>query len=513
MNRPHLPNQNEFQRVVSSRHFRSTFFLSLIICIVLYTLIGAALINQVSSSVTEKAVETANAVCADMQGTLIGIQSNAVFMGSLTSVQKSVAMEEPELEDYIRISSELSAFSNSLDYESVDIFLLRPQRVYMSRVGMYDFSDYPGQDLIELMESGSIMGSRWLLGREYNRYYGENYPMQVATYLLRLPANATNGSAYIAIHLSYKTVSQIVDARRKPDYGILLSYQGVPIYSTEEGFEGGGDFFEDASNYAVEHGFLEVCSGEGTDVQCAVLVPKSVLWAGIRPYLPAAAGVLAAIFLFSAICAYLYSAALLRPVDRLVRKAGSLVIDPGNEFDQLNSVFDRLSDEVDRVQLQMQRDLPLVREQILLTLLSNYTEVPEDYSEQGITFPHDTFAVVLAALPERVNRPDNTLREPLKMIVRRHVLEKLGSVGRVYSAFGESQSVLFLVNADDSSGMRKQLQRLCKELSQELHEAIAMPVVLSVGICPKGVRVPYQACLQARRAIPFVDGEEGGVYV
>ncbi len=42
MNRPHLPNQNEFQRVVSSRHFRSTFFLSLIICIVLYTLIGAA---------------------------------------------------------------------------------------------------------------------------------------------------------------------------------------------------------------------------------------------------------------------------------------------------------------------------------------------------------------------------------------------------------------------------------------------------------------------------------------
>ena len=89
------------------------------------------------------------------------------------------------------------------------------------------------------------------------------------------------------------------------------------------------------------------------------------------------------------------------------------MIDPGNEFDQLNSVFDRLSDEVDRVQLQMQRDLPLVREQILLTLLSNYTEVPEDYSEQGITFPQNTFAVVLAALAERVNRPDNTLREPL----------------------------------------------------------------------------------------------------
>lgn len=513
MKRLRFPSRAELRRVLSSRHFRSSFCLLLVLCAVLSALIGLGLRRQFTERITEQAVETANAVCADTQSALSAVQSNAVFVASLASVRRAISAPEPDLDLYRALTSDLASFSNTPDYESIDIFLTRPQRVYVSRVGMYEFSDYPGRDLIELIGEESVAGSRWILGRDYNRYYDDRYPQRVATYLLRLPVDSSSGDGFVAIHLSYETLSRAVEARRRPGYGILLSYRGVPIYSTEEGFEGGGDFFEDASNYAVEHGFLEVCSGEGTDVQCAVLVPKSVLWAGIRPYLPAAAGVLAAIFLFSAICAYLYSAALLRPVDRLVRKAGSLVIDPGNEFDQLNSVFDRLSDEVDRVQLQMQRDLPLVREQILLTLLSNYTEVPEDYSEQGITFPHDTFAVVLAALPERVNRPDNTLREPLKMIVRRHVLEKLGSVGRVYSAFGESQSVLFLVNADDSSGMRKQLQRLCKELSQELHEAIAMPVVLSVGICPKGVRVPYQACLQARRAIPFVDGEEGGVYV
>ena len=79
------------------------------------------------------------------------------------------------------------------------------------------------------------------------------------------------------------------------------------------------------------------------------------------------------------------------------------MIDPGNEYDQLNSAFDRLSDEVSRIQRQMQRDLPLVRDQIILTLLGNYTEVPEDYSEQGISFPFDSFAVISASLPERVN--------------------------------------------------------------------------------------------------------------
>lgn len=513
MKRLRFPSRAELRRVLSSRHFRSSFCLLLVLCAVLSALIGLGLRRQFTERITEQAVETANAVCADTQSALSAVQSNAVFVASLASVRRAISAPEPDLDLYRALTSDLASFSNTPDYESIDIFLTRPQRVYVSRVGMYEFSDYPGRDLIELIGEESVAGSRWILGRDYNRYYDDRYPQRVATYLLRLPVDSSSGDGFVAIHLSYETLSRAVEARRRPGYGILLSYRGVPIYSTEEGFEGGGDFLEDAAAWADAHGFFAACSGEGTDVQCAVLVPKSVLWAGIRPYLPAAAGVLAAIFLFSAICAYLYSAALLRPVDRLVRKAGSLVIDPGNEFDQLNSVFDRLSDEVDRVQLQMQRDLPLVREQILLTLLSNYTEVPEDYSEQGITFPHDTFAVVLAALPERVNRPDNTLREPLKMIVRRHVLEKLGSVGRVYSAFGESQSVLFLVNADDSSGMRKQLQRLCKELSQELHEAIAMPVVLSVGICPKGVRVPYQACLQARRAIPFVDGEEGGVYV
>ena len=57
-------------------------------------------------------------------------------------------------------------------------------------------------------------------------------------------------------------------------------------------------------------------------------------------------------------------------------------------------------------------------------------------------------------------------------------------------------------------GIKKELQRLCGELSRELREAIAMPVLLSAGIGPKGVRVPYQAYLQARRAMPFLDEEE-----
>lgn len=513
MKRLRFPSRAELRRVLSSRHFRSSFCLLLVLCAVLSALIGLGLRRQFTERITEQAVETANAVCADTQSALSAVQSNAVFVASLASVRRAISAPEPDLDLYRALTSDLASFSNTPDYESIDIFLTRPQRVYVSRVGMYEFSDYPGRDLIELIGEESVAGSRWILGRDYNRYYDDRYPQRVATYLLRLPVDSSSGDGFVAIHLSYETLSRAVEARRRPGYGILLSYRGVPIYSTEEGFEGGGDFLEDAAAWADAHGFFEACSGGGTEVQCAVLVPKSVLWAGIRPYLPAAAGIFAAAALLSAVCAYFYSAAMLRPVDRLVRRAGSLVSAPGNEYDQLNRVFDRLSDEVDRVQKQMQRDLPLVREQTLLTLLSNYTEVPPDYCEQGLAFPHDTFAVVIAALPERVNRPGNTLREPLKMIVRRHVLEKLTPFGNVRSAFADAQSVLFLVNADDSPDLHRQLQAACRALSQELRESIAMPVLLSVGIGERGMRVPYLVYLQARRAMPFVEGEEGGVYV
>lgn len=508
MKRFSLPHKNEFRRILSSRHFRSALCLSLIICTLLYFLIVAFVVRQLSGTMTDKAVGTANAVCADMQGTLSAIQSNAVSISSLKSVKEIVNLDRPSLDDYVDVSSDLSAFSSTIDYESVDIFLLKPRRVYVSRMGMYEFSDYPGRDLIALIEENSIMGAKWLVGRNYVRYYSEQYPIPVATYLLRLPIDSSNGTGFIAIHLSFETVSRLIEARRQPGYGILLSYQGVPIYSTQKDFQSTGTFFDDANAYASSHGFLSACSGEGTDVQCAVLVPRSMLWDSLMPFLPAAIIVYLALLVLSAVGAYIYSASLLRPVDQLVRKAGSLVIDPGNEYDQLNSAFDRLSDEVSRIQRQMQRDLPLVRDQIILTLLGNYTEVPEDYSEQGISFPFDSFAVISASLPERVNEPGNTLREPLKMIVRRHSLEKLAPLGRVYSAFGESQNVLFLINMDYTPGIKKELQRLCGELSRELREAIAMPVLLSAGIGPKGVRVPYQAYLQARRAMPFLDEEE-----
>ena len=508
MKRFSLPHKNEFRRILSSRHFRSALCLSLIICTLLYFLIVAFVVRQLSGTMTDKAVGTANTVCADMQGTLSAIQSNAVSISSLKSVKEIVNLDRPSLDDYVDVSSDLSAFSSTIDYESVDIFLLKPRRVYVSRMGMYEFSDYPGRDLIALIEENSIMGAKWLVGRNYVRYYSEQYPIPVATYLLRLPIDSSNGTGFIAIHLSFETVSRLIEARRQPGYGILLSYQGVPIYSTQKDFQSTGTFFDDANAYASSHGFLSACSGEGTDVQCAVLVPRSMLWDSLMPFLPAAIIVYLALLVPSAVGAYIYSASLLRPVDQLVRKAGSLVIDPGNEYDQLNSAFDRLSDEVSRIQRQMQRDLPLVRDQIILTLLGNYTEVPEDYSEQGISFPFDSFAVISASLPERVNEPGNTLREPLKMIVRRHSLEKLAPLGRVYSAFGESQNVLFLINMDYTPGIKKELQRLCGELSRELREAIAMPVLLSAGIGPKGVRVPYQAYLQARRAMPFLDEEE-----
>ena len=80
-----------------------------------------------------------------------------------------------------------------------------------------------------------------------------------------------------------------------------MSYQGVPIYSTQKDFQSTGTFFDDANAYASSHGFLSACSGEGTDVQCAVLVPRSMLWDSLMPFLPAAIIVYLALLVLSAV--------------------------------------------------------------------------------------------------------------------------------------------------------------------------------------------------------------------
>lgn len=504
------PHRRGGRRVVSSRHFRTAFLMLLFVCLVLYGLVAALLLHQTASSLQEEAQSKANNMSAAVQELFSATQSNAVFVGSMTSVERLVQEENPSLDDYIELSSDMSAFSNVDMYVSIDIFLEKPRMVYVSKTGLYPFGEYPSQDLIELIDSDGAAAEQWIVRRDYLRYYDPARP--VATFLRRIPLYSVNGSGYVAMHISYRELESLVRDRIPDNYGVLVAYQNTLIYTIDE-FSIQTQFLDDAMDFAESHGVICAPSAGGTAVQCVFLIPPQVVWARVAPSIPAAIAAFFLMILAVAFCSYLYSRAMLRPVDALMRKAGYLT-GPGDEYDRLNSAFDRLSDELDSINQQMRRELPLIQEQIVLELVSSYVEIPDDYEEQGISFPYDSFAVVAAALPERFGSQENALREPLKLIVRSRTMERLSSLGVVYSAYGESQSLLFLLNVKYSGDVKQKILRLCEPLAKELTEAISMPVVFAAGICPKGVRTPYLAYMQARRILTYVgDAEEPGAYL
>lgn len=498
------------KRIVASRHFRVAFLMLLAISMAVYGLASLLFVFQTVNTLKKEAVQTANDISASVQDLFSATQANAVFVGSMKSVENLSKLSHPSFDDYMAMSSDLASFIGIVMYESIDIFLEQPRAIYVSKMGMYSFEDYPGRDLIELIENGAE-SEQWIVGREYKHYYKK--PSTVATYLCRIPLYASQGGGYVAMNLSYRELEQLVRLKNPAGYNILLSYEDRLLYDTTGEFSIEDSFLNDALAFSQDRGELFVSSAGGTKVQCVCFVPRALVWQQLLPGVPLATAVFFLMVLIMALLAYLYSAAMLHPVDALMQKAGSLV-DTGDEYDRLNSAFDRLSSELDSIYQQMQQDRPLIQDQIILELIGNYIEIPLDYEEQGICFPHDAFAVVVAVLPERINTPENALREPLKMIVRRQALEKFSAVGTVYSAYGEAQSLLFLINMSYSDGMKRQILSLCEPLAQELSETISMPVLFSVGICPKGERIPYRAYIQARRALSYIrDEDEGGVYL
>ena len=156
--------------------------------------------------------------------------------------------------------------------------------------------------------------------RDYLRYYDPARP--VATFLRRIPLYSVNGSGYVAMHISYRELESLVRDRIPDNYGVLVAYQNTLIYTIDE-FSIQTQFLDDAMDFAESHGVICAPSAGGTPVQCVFLIPPQAVWARVAPRIPAAIAAFFLMILAVAFCSYLYSRAMLRPVDALMRKAGT----------------------------------------------------------------------------------------------------------------------------------------------------------------------------------------------
>lgn len=508
-----MDKTQRLRRVLRSRHFRFSFFVLAGIWLVVLAAAGVAVTLRARETLNRSVQNELNNMVLSLSDVFDATRTNAVSLGSLSSVEAALSLPNPDLDVYITMSNDISSTMEVYSYLSVDLFMENTRKIFVSQRGMYTYSDYMGQDIVNLIAEPQPY-EVWLLGRDYAVPFGNPADTPCVTYLKRLPVYSSHPDGYVAFHIALDTIGQLVRQNLPTCPGeLLVQFSGGVLYSDREDYVPGTAFpgREELDALCSGEGLRFISSSLDTDLRCSYFVPagyvRSRCAQAFAEILPPFVLVMALILAG----AFGYSLVMLRPMERLIRQTGAPACE-GDEFEQMRRTMSGLSSCIDLLTDELRRNLPFIQERYITDLVLNYTEVPSvrsTYEAAGLSFPYPNFAVVLACFPAGETPLDYSLREQRNLYVRTETQRLLSGLGLVYAATLAEDQLLFLLNTqrDDPALL---LTDACSELSARLREAIAPAPDFSVGVCPAGDTVPYHAYLQARNNMAFSPEDELG---
>lgn len=508
-----MEKNRRLRYVLSSKHFRTSFFVLVGLWLAVFTFTAAFQIVRAQTSVRNAAQDELNNMVLTISDVFDITRTNAVSIGSLSSVQTAISLPNPGLDEYITMSEDLCSTTESYPYLSVDLFMESPRRIYVSQRGTYSYEDYFGRDIVELIREPQPH-EVWMLGRDYSPPFGTS--SSCITYLKRLPIYNSEPTGYLAFHIPFSYIRSIIQTATMNYPGLLaVEFSGGVLYSDLNDLVPGQAFPEQvtmAEQASSMHSSL-VTSTLNSQLRCFLMLPDNYLqqeaWESILKILPPFLLVLALVVLGS----FGYSFVMLRPIVRMLNQVGGPACD-GDEFEQMSHTFSGLSSCIDLLTSELQRNLPFIQERCVLELALNYTEIPQiraSYEEVGLSFPYPEFAVILAGFSPEEEPMDYTAHEQRKLYVRTEAEKLFSTLGLVYAASLSDNQLLFLINSNKSD-FADHISHVCQNLSELLAKNLSPAPIFSVGICAPGDMVPYHAYLQARNNLTFLpETDEGGV--
>lgn len=502
------------RNILSSKHFRASLPIILSLVSLVYLCALGVLYSQLLTGLRQSTEAKANRIALAVQEQLSAVRTNAIFVGSVKTVERLMTMDEPDNSEIARMVGELGPFFNQSSYESVQVFFERSRRIYVSGVGMYSYDDYFDRELLSSLERIG-RDELWRVGA-YRRYFGESTP--AVTYVRAAPLYSHQQDGFVSIVLPVarlqKTAQSAVSAMPA---GVTVFFQEQLLFSLDTAFAGHYDpllaYEENARSYFDGNPMI-VHSTVETPVSVSCTVPVAPLLAG---YLPLLGLIYLGLCLASFLCALLYSGAMLRSVDRILGKFGlpPETAEGGarpNEFEALGSAVDRLKGQMSSIQQTALRNMPLVQERLVHKIICSQVALApgcEEYMEYGLTFPHPYFLVAIVSIPELSALSSHPDLEKLSLVVRREAEAALGTLGRGYSTYGENHTLLILVNTP-CENIEEEVRERSREFCARLLSGFSLSPLISVGICTPGAPIPYQAYIQARRNLiyTYADQEE-----
>lgn len=510
-----MNSPQKLRRVLHSRHFRVSFFVLAGVWLLALAVTAVSAVLRTRNTVRGSVQDEMNNMVLALSDIFDATRTNAVSLGSLSSVEAALSLPNPDLDVYITMSNDICSTMEVYSYLSVDLFMENTRKVFVSQRGMYTYTDYMGQDIIDLIREPQPY-EVWLLGRAYTVPFGNTTDTPCITYLKRLPVYNSHPDGYVAFHIPLDAIRQNIQNALPPYPGeLLVDFNGGVLYSGSGTYAPGTAYpsAEELDALCAQRSSQLLTSSLDSELRCSYLVPNAYVR---HECLQALGTVLPPFFLAMVLIlagSFGYSLVMLRPLEHLIRQAGGPVYE-GDEFERMRHTMSGLNSCIELLTDELRRNLPFIQERYITDLALNYTDVAAVKSTceaVGLSFPYENFAVILTAFPAGENPQDSSLREKHNLFVRTEAQHLFGGFGLVYVATLAENQLLFLLNTHTAVPAAS-LAQACHQLSLRLRGEISPAPVFSVGICPAGDTVPYHAYLQARNNIAFSpEDAQGGL--
>lgn len=514
-----IVSTNRRKNILKSKHFRSFFFTIFLVVTAIFLFVSFLLFVETKHRIKENQEAKITQASYAIQDVINATKNNAIFIGSLPSVKLLINNTNPSIDYLSGMIDDVSSFTSMYDYDNMVLFFDASERVYDSKSGIYLYSDYYDQDIFQTLEDLDSY-EEWIFNTSSLRYYEAGHNAKLLTYVRRLPFYESIGKGYITFSIKISSLqSTIAKYLRNNSYPSTLCFEDQLLWSSSDSITSNWDteltpqenmemLFPDSTKYThmTESG-----------VQTTVYITNGQL---IHAALPLLRSLLLGYFialLVDFIIAVLYSIAMIKRLDNLMRKIGLTPYTENkrqklDEYMLLSSALDNMNRQLNNIDSVMKENTQLIQDQLLYGILYEYIDIhnlSSKYKENGIIFPHDHFCLILIALPHLEEKADYATQEEIRLLIRNNAIDSFSNLGQCYSLYLGIKYVAVILNTEQpNESLKPELLKICKILRTSLAETLSLRPIFSISICSSAEPHFSQSLVLAQRVFMFSSDEE-----
>ena len=191
-----------------------------------------------------------------------------------------------------------------------------------------------------------------------------------------------------------------------------------------------------------------------------------------------------------------------------------------NEFDYIENMMTQIVEEDKRIQLLLNEQKPIIRDNVLHGLLYGRINMPvvsgqNSYESVGIKFPYEFFTVAVLSL----DRHHEDINDDLLRISRIKTYDHLSTkfvnqdiISYVTETENENLSIIVNINAEDAEASLAMVNELSGEAIESIKNALGLSYTIGIGSVYSSAEDISKAFMEANRSLEYrILGRYGSV--